>query len=266
VSEERELATGEQVDNPLDPKHLERLTKRELEVWKLRFSEDPPMSHNRIADKLGIERGTAKSIFSQARKRLRVMPGDLRDTRALAQRVEHKNPELAAEVIDLATTPELRSLASAIRECDLPKAVAVALMKRMQTEYQPVHRELKRVKTETLVREFESLSLRSIRSITDEDLREVNAYQRTLIGAIAADKRELLDGRPTERISLEDRRKLPELLQALMTEARRRGLGSATDPQTGEVKMVRSGERSYVDDVAKKPYKPKDPFIDEATP
>ncbi len=54
----------------------------------------------------------------------------------------------------------------------------------------------------TLANRFEDLAVRMVASISDEDITRINAYQRTLAGAIAADKYRLLTGRSTENISL----------------------------------------------------------------
>jgi hypothetical protein len=190
---------------------------------------------------MGIELGlTYESVRFAYRRAVGKMqiPQNVDKRDDAGKRTEYTDPEKAAEMIDVVTNPLLDNLAEACRESGLPDQLTNALMKRMQMYYQPVDRELKRVKTDVLVREFENLGLRAIQSITDGDLEALDAYKRTLVGAIAIDKRELLDGRPTERISVEDRRALPELMGELLREAERRGLIREVNPETGKVHLV----------------------------
>lgn len=49
---------------------------------------------------------------------------------------------------------------------------------------------------------FEELAHRMIESITDQDITKLNAYQRTVSGAIATDKAQLLKGEPTMNVGL----------------------------------------------------------------
>lgn len=49
---------------------------------------------------------------------------------------------------------------------------------------------------------FENLAKRMIASITEEDIKKINAYQRTLSAAVSIDKMRLLREQSTENISL----------------------------------------------------------------
>ena len=49
---------------------------------------------------------------------------------------------------------------------------------------------------------FEGLAKRMIVSITDEDIKKLDAYRRTLSGGIAVDKARLLKGQSTENVSV----------------------------------------------------------------
>jgi len=48
---------------------------------------------------------------------------------------------------------------------------------------------------------FEDLAYRMISSITDQDIKGINAYQRTLSAGIATDKMRLLRGESTENLN-----------------------------------------------------------------
>lgn len=56
---------------------------------------------------------------------------------------------------------------------------------------------------EVLADQYESLSLRMIESITDEDIEKLNAYQRTIASGICTDKMRLLRNESTSNISME---------------------------------------------------------------
>lgn len=63
-----------------------------------------------------------------------------------------------------------------------------------------------------LAAQFESLAERMISSISDTDITNLSAYQRTLSAAVSVDKSSLLRGRPTSIIDYaETSKKLVEL-------------------------------------------------------
>jgi predicted transcriptional regulator len=49
---------------------------------------------------------------------------------------------------------------------------------------------------------FDDLAKRMAGSITDEDIKKLNAYQRTVSAAIATDKAQLLKGQPTMNVGV----------------------------------------------------------------
>jgi hypothetical protein len=49
---------------------------------------------------------------------------------------------------------------------------------------------------------FDDLAKRMAGSITDEDIKKLNAYQRTVSAAIATDKAQLLKGQPTMNVAV----------------------------------------------------------------
>jgi len=216
------------------------LSEREQEIYDLRHSTKPPMPFRVMAEALGMDRSNMRRTYKAAERKLKEPYLQSKPMHKMGQRVEVKDPEKAAEFINVVSNPLMDNLSKAIREVGLPPDAARHLMARLNSDYQPVLRELQRVKTDHMVREFENLSVRAVQAITDDKLENTSAYQLALIGAIAADKRELLDGRPTERISHEDRLKLPEVIEALMAEANRRGLVKTINPETGHPSLTRA--------------------------
>jgi len=61
--------------------------------------------------------------------------------------------------------------------------------------------EIEQVKV-VLADRFEDLAVRMVASISDEDITRINAYQRTVAGAIAADKMRLLSGQSTANLGI----------------------------------------------------------------
>ena len=55
---------------------------------------------------------------------------------------------------------------------------------------------------EDLADSFEELARRMIESITDDDITEINAYQRTIAAAAATDKMRLLRNQSTDNLSM----------------------------------------------------------------
>jgi len=203
---------------------LADLTERQRQVVELRESQTPPLSFDEIAERLEISRETVRRYYQEAKGDDAVTVG--------YRRIESRDPEKAVDYIDKWTDP-FRRIWQAVEESGLPKQTAHQLMKRLERDYSTVVMEVERVKTEVLVRQFEHLAQDALKAITQKKLDDTSAYQLALIAAIATDKRELLDGRPTERISVEDRRALPDLMKAMLFEARRRGLMPQTNPETG---------------------------------
>jgi len=216
------------------------LTDRERDVYELRHSADPPLSWATLVERTGRSRSSLRASYKTAAEKL----SGPDPTGMRARRLETRNPAKAAEVIDVMSDPQLdpahpfAGVAKAAKECGVPVGTIHQLVARLDGEYQPVKRELQRVKTDRLVKQFENLATDSLDSITDADLKGSSAYQRVVMAAIATEKRELLDGRPTERLSHDDRRKLPELLETLSIEIERRGLMKEINPETGRAQLV----------------------------
>ena len=212
------------------------LTDRQREVYELRHRTKKPMTYVAIGAVLGISHESAKGAYRAAKQKLeRPHQKKMDDRHPVSRRTEATDPDKAAAFIDRASDPAFKNLAKAARESGLPGATAVRLMDRIEGDYQPVAEEATRIKTDVLVRQFENVATKALHLLnTDpEKLDKMNGYQLALIAAIATDKRELLDGRPTERISVEDRRAMPEMLTALLKEAGRRGLMKEINPDSG---------------------------------
>jgi len=218
------------------------LSPTEQKIWDARNTGNPVPLFREIAEEMGVTQATAKRTYYRAKRKIadrkkavnytlpNSYPGNM---------VENKRPEDAAIAIDAVTNPLFDNVAKLGRELKIAPSTLNALIGRLNADYQPLTRELKRIKTDTLVKQFENLATDALASITKEDIEAETAYKRTIMAAIATEKRELLDGRPTERITHEDRRRLPELVEALLDEAGRRGFMKQIDPVTGKASLTR---------------------------
>jgi len=121
------------------------------------------------------------------------------------------------------------SLSLTVEEVERAKALSA-----LGRSYRAIARELKRsphtikraltssaqiagevqVMKKDLASSFEGLANRMVDSITDADILELDAYKRTLSGAIATDKCQLLRGLPTENINIQVLHDVIELIRA----------------------------------------------------
>ena len=214
------------------------LSPRQRQIYDMRNATDPPRSFRDIARELGVSYEAVRNQYHRAEDKLANPHATGKSTAVHEARTEYTDPDRAAAMIDIGTNPLLDNVAAACREAGLPADATRAFLKRLETEYLPVQQEAGRLKTDFLVREFESLAKNALAAITEKKLDDTSAYQLALIAAIATDKRELLDGRPTERLSVEDRRTAMELLPALLIEAERRGYMKEINPETNRVSFL----------------------------
>jgi hypothetical protein len=77
-----------------------------------------------------------------------------------------------------------------------------------------------------LVDLFDDVALRMLKSITDDDIKKLSAYQRTISGAIAVDKSRLLKGESTANVSVHV---LVDVLHAIRAKAREEYESTAPD-------------------------------------
>jgi hypothetical protein len=66
-------------------------------------------------------------------------------------------------------------------------------------------------------------ALRVLASMTDRDIAKASLKDKAIAFGILTEKRQLLAGEPTQIVSFEERRKIPEMLLALSAELQRRG-------------------------------------------
>ena len=84
---------------------------------------------------------------------------------------------------------------------------------------------------------LDQLIERVLGAITDEKLDKAHARDLAIVYGVLIDKKQLLEGKPTQILSIEERRDLSELLPLLLKEAERRQITMRTDtaPVNGTV-------------------------------
>lgn len=219
---------------------MRELTELQKLAYDARFSQNPPLSYQSVGVELGMSRDAVSNLVRNAVRKIGVPHGFKKrmTAQSYGQRFEVTEPSKAAHAIELLTQPGDRSIASVAEEAGISPTTARRLDQRLEHHYPALQRESERVQTDTLVRAFEKIALSAVTSITEAELKKASPSQRMVIAAIATDKRELLDGRPTERISMETRAALPDLMDQMLKEAHRRGLIQEIDPVSGRVKLI----------------------------
>ena len=79
-----------------------------------------------------------------------------------------------------------------------------------------------------IIEKIEDIVLRTADSIDDQDIRVASLRDRATVIGILVDKRQILKGEPNSIVSFQQRRKLNELMPALIEEAARRKLIDVT--------------------------------------
>ena len=218
------------------------LSPRQQEIFDLRQSQSPPLSWAEIATRLGITKSSASAAYSRALVRMKEPEPKYRTVRKDA--VEQKNPEVVPVAIDLASDP-FETVVGMARKLDMPRPTIDALLVRLRERYGPLMGELENVKTSTLLGLFGHKAEAVLKAVTEEDIARASLRDKAVAAGIFTDKVELLSGRPTERISFEDERKIHELMPIMIAEARRRGMDipPILPAMTMEAEVVEDSER-----------------------
>ncbi len=152
-----------------------------------------------------------------------------------AGRAEDLHPEKAAAVIEaIAHDPDL-SIKHLAEVCGLPSTTTEQLINRLHTDYQPVVEGLRQVSTSSIIAKLEHVTDLVLESLDWNDIKGAPVKDRAILMGIAIEKRQLLRGEPTQILTFEERKKLDELLPAVLREAKRRGMTLDLTPDSVEV-------------------------------
>ena len=136
---------------------------------------------------------------------------------------EALDPDTVAQVMDLASEP-LSNLTAAAEECGVPPAVMKRLVRRFNSEYQPMMSEMKAFKTSDITKKIEDKAMRALDWLDDYKMAQASAKDLAIIVGILLEKRQLMRGEPTHIFSTTERMSLNELVPMMVKEANRRGM------------------------------------------
>jgi len=137
--------------------------------------------------------------------------------------IEKRDTEAAAVAIDTVTDP-FTTLGDAAEACGLSRDVIRSLTRRLQTKYQPVGENIKRLKTPQLLKIIEEKIHMALEHMDEYTFANAELRDLAVTFGILAEKRQLLMGEPTQILSVQERSHMNNLIQPLIDEARRRGM------------------------------------------
>lgn len=151
-------------------------------------------------------------------------------------------PEQQAALLDRSTDPLEKSIAQIGREEGLSADTARAVMARLRVKHPMFARAVGEVRKSELKDKFLWQADRILEAITDEDIAQARLKDKMLTAAIAVDKSLLLDGQPTEIISVKELANLDDLSLRLVKELDRRGLVAVPDEASQTVIVMPDSE------------------------
>jgi DNA-binding CsgD family transcriptional regulator len=200
---------------------MESLAPKQAQIWELKRSGK---TNKEIAAAVGCSENVVRKQLTSIYRKLGIKGG--RDDLSKRSLTEIHRPEQAATLIDAATDPlgKYGKIAEAIRECGLPPSTGEAFLRRLRTRYAPVTREAKEFKTRDIVSRIDEKLEIAFEFMDEKVIGEASFRDLAMSSSALIEKRQLLIGEPTVVIDFNSRKKLNELLPAMLAEARRRGL------------------------------------------
>lgn len=233
-----------------------------LDTYRLVRLEEPDLPFEEAAKRLKCAATTVARRVSIVERKLKnkdfehcVTPAEAGPGNAKS--TLNTEPEKFAEMIAGLSKPSANA-AQVAREMGLSPNVAYKLAKTLESDLQPLGREVKQIRLDALRDRFGTLAQDAIDAITPEKLESANARDLAVIAGIAGDKWQLLRGQPTQRMEISDRRQMDEMLQEILREAKRRHIEIDVTP-TGEVLARRSPYRNAKDRDSVEAVKSRDP-------
>ena len=134
-------------------------------------------------------------------------------------------PEVFADfLVQFAEDPDC-NLTRLAKACGLPRRTARDIVKRLESRYQPVLEETKKVSTKSILKQIDEALPLILGRMSDADLlKNLTMRDAAVASGVLIDKRQLLRGEPTQILSVEERRSMNELTPALIAEMKRRSI------------------------------------------
>jgi len=138
--------------------------------------------------------------------------------------VEVADPEKFADFLVGYAHDPAQNITELARRCGLPEATARSIVRRLDGKYQPVTDEVRRITTDSLVKNIESKLPILLDAIDTDKVGNATLRDIAVAFGVLAEKRQLLKGEPTQILSYEERKNLNDLLPAIYKEAKRRDM------------------------------------------
>lgn len=210
------------------------LTEKQQRIFDLKMAGKTLAE---IGAACGISRPVVSKTLQACYKKLGWKKGERPNTNT----AEYKNPDVAVAGILAASDPWSERKKEAIdrvnkelQAAGLPAKVSEALVKRLATKYAGVVYAARELRTNEILEMLGKKIDLAAFYLDDKVLGEASARDIMLGMTAMIEKRNLLRGEPTAIISDADRKKLHELMPALLAEAKRRE-AVTVDSKTGEV-------------------------------
>lgn len=214
------------------------LTAKQQRIWDLKrpiADGGEAKTYDEIAAIVGISNPVVGKTLHVIYKKLGITNG--RERAATAQTVEAANPDRAVAILDAMTEPDkYNHLKDALKACGLPANVSDKMIHRLRVKYTGALTEVRNLKTNEILNMLGEKIHLGLQYLDDKVFAEASARDIMTGLAQLIEKRQLLRGEPTSIISNDDRKKLSELLPALMAEGKRRGItmeGQVTERAVG---------------------------------
>lgn len=209
-----------------DPRKGKPLTARQLAIYDLVRDVKEGGQGKTQAEAgamLGISRPVVNKTMQVVYRKLGISKGKGHGISGEKTSLEAKKPEVAAVAIDSLADPFGR-VQEAMAAAGLPEKVSTAVLRRLRVKYSGAISEVKSLKTQEILDLLGKKIDMGLQYLDDKVFSEASARDIMLGLGVMIEKRQLLRGEPTQIISNDDRRKLHELLPALIAEGRRRGI------------------------------------------
>lgn len=146
------------------------------------------------------------------------------------QKIEEKDPGKVGRILAQSIVePETRIKDLANQEHMSAKMTSNAL-KAVKNKYPDTVGAIKAFNHQELIAALKHKTAMFLDSITPEVIEKSTLRERVLGAAIFIDKTRLLEGEPTQILSIQERRSLPDIISELDREAKRRGMTITQEP------------------------------------
>ena len=205
---------------------MKELTTKQQALWDLK---EQGKTRPEIASELGVGKQYVSNTITVIRKKLGLPISHGNGSEMNTTEVQR--PEVAAAAIDAASDPTTKTQKEAIdranqtlKDAGVPGKVSYALVRRMRVKYADVVTEKKRLTTNEILEAIDN-EIGLVSSYIDDFVcAGANLRDLGLVKAALIEKRNLLRGEPTTIMSDAERKKLTDLLPALIEEGKRRGI------------------------------------------